>query len=205
MHTLATTLTAPRSPAGSAPKPYSKSSQSLSGAYHLRIKCAQNCSRMSHASDTKRVTMEHFETLLRGWRLPDRRHAAAPGTPHGVPAKGDGRPRRRFHPAPASPHGGEEAYQPESPARRERAARGQTGAGSVLESSSKAHPGVSAKGGGAMVACEGMLAGPPANRLIAGRRINSRRIDLHLTAAAEASTVSCRFQHTGRGARTRDR
>ena len=205
MHTLATTLTSPRSPAGSAPKPRSKSSQSLSDAYHLRIKCAQYCSRMSHASDTKRSTMEQFETLPRGWRPPDRHPTAAPGTPHRVPAKGDGRPRRRFRPAPASPHRGEEAYQTESPARRERAARGQTGAGAVLESSSGAHPGISANRGGAMVACEGMLAGPPANRLIAGGRINSRRTDLHLTAAAEASTVSCRFQHTGRGARTRDR
>ena len=95
MHTLATTLTSPRSPAGSAPKPRSKSSQSLSDAYHLRIKCAQYCSRMSHASDTKRSTMEQFETLPRGWRPPDRHPTAAPGDAASSARKG-----RRPPPSP---------------------------------------------------------------------------------------------------------
>ena len=169
MHMLAATLTTRRTPAGSAPKPCSKSFQILSGAFHLRIKCAPKLLQDVHASDTKRVTMEQFETLLRGWRLQDRRPTAALGTPHRVPAKGDGRPRRRFRPAPASPHGGEEADQPDSPVRRERAAHGQTGAGTVLESSPEAHPGTSVNRGGVMVPCEGMLARPSAKTAY-GRR-----------------------------------
>ena len=169
MHTLATTLTTPRTPAGSAPKPCSKSFQILSGAFHLRIKCAPKLLRDVHASDMKWVKMEHFGTVFWGWRLQNRRPTAALGTPHRVPAKGDGRPRRRFRPAPASRHGADEVYQLESPARRERSARGQTGAGTVLESSPEAHPGISVNRGGVMVACEGMLAEPSAKTAY-GRR-----------------------------------
>ena len=69
MHTLATTLTTLRTPAGSAPKPCSKSFQILSDAFHLRIKCAPKLLRDVHASDMKWVKMEHFGTVFRGWRL----------------------------------------------------------------------------------------------------------------------------------------
>ena len=54
------------------PEPCSKSFQILSGAYHLRAKCAPEPLQDVHASDTKRVDMAQFETLFRGQVRPDR-------------------------------------------------------------------------------------------------------------------------------------
>ena len=123
-----------------------------------------------HASDMKWVKMEHFGTVFWGWRLQDRRPTAALGdaassAPQRATAARVADSALPLHPRAAA----EEAYQPESPARRERSARGQTGAGTVLESSPEAHPGTSVNRGGVMVACEGMLAGPSAKTAY-GRR-----------------------------------